>query len=404
MSTPESRLLRWRTTANLVWSVIGILLLLTVAGFVLGRITSALAPFVIAFLIVFFLQGFVTALVDRGMKRSMAVVTCYLVGIAVLTVVVIVLLPPIGHQLADFAAAVPKYLAQGQRVVEGLQARFSQIVIPAWLSSSAGSVAQSMSQVFVRMGNSVAQGILGASSGVATVFFDLFLGAVIAFWTMRDLPTIREELRVLAGDRYEEDLENLLSTVVRVVGGYLKGQTVASLTTGLIAGVGLAIIGVPYALVLGIITFALNYVPYIGPFIAGAAAAIVGLFVSPLTAVLAIVIVIAAQQLTDLFVTPRVMSSQVDLHPTLVIFSLLVGGALLGFWGMIFAIPVAATVKGLFVYYWERRNKRPLSTEDGALFRTASSEYEDDPQSDDDPDRCSSDTGDGTTTTKKGSK
>ena len=84
---------------------------------------------------------------------------------------------------------------------------------------------------------------------------------------------------------------------------------------------------------------------------------------------LAIVVIILAQNLTDNLVTPRVMSEQVDLHPTLVIFSLLVGGSLFGIPGMLFAIPVAATVKGLFLYYFERQTQRPLATEDGALFR-----------------------------------
>jgi predicted PurR-regulated permease PerM len=187
---------------------------------------------------------------------------------------------------------------------------------------------------------------------------------------LKDLPKIREELITLAGEKYEADLENLVSTVVRVVGGYLNGQTVASVVTGTLAGIGLAILHVPFALVLGIITLVLNYVPYVGPLVSGLIAAVVaGLMVSPLAALLAIVIVVAAQQLTDLFVTPRVMAEQVDLHPTLVIFSLLVGGTLFGFWGMIFAIPVAATGKGLFVYYWERRTQRTLGSHDGALFR-----------------------------------
>jgi predicted PurR-regulated permease PerM len=156
-----------------------------------------------------------------------------------------------------------------------------------------------------------------------------------------------------------------------VVGGYLKGQTVASLVTGTLAGVGLAIIGAPYGLVLAMITFIFNYVPYVGPLLSGLLAGAAGAFVSPLIAVLAIAVVIGAQQLTDLFVTPRVMSEQVDLHPVLVIFSLLVGGTLFGFWGLIFAIPVAATVNGLFVYYYERKTNRPLASEDGALFKSA---------------------------------
>ena len=107
---------------------------------------------------------------------------------------------------------------------------------------------------------------------------------------------------------------------------------------------------------------------------------------SPLTAVLAIAVVIGAQQLTDLFVTPRVMSEQVDLHPVLVIFSLLVGGTLFGFWGMTFAIPVAATVKGLFVYYYERKTNRSLASEDGAFF--SSTQCDDDADEDCDEERA----------------
>ncbi|MDP2232806.1 MAG: AI-2E family transporter, partial [Actinomycetota bacterium] len=138
--------------------------------------------------------------------------------------------------------------------------------------------------------------------------------------------------------------------------------------------IGLAIVGVPYALVLGLSTGILNVVPYLGPFVGALIAGIVGLFVSPMTGLLAVVVIIAAQQLTDVFVTPRVMSSQVDLHPLLVIFSLLVGGTLFGFWGLILAIPVAAIGKGLFVYYYERSTNRVISTEDGVLFKSKCAE------------------------------
>ncbi len=369
--TPEARLMRWRTTANAAWAIIGILLLVSVSGWVVGRIASALAPFVIAFLLVFFLQGTVNSLARRGLSRGVAVAACFALGLIAVSIVVVFLIPPVSRQLVDFAQAAPTYLSKLQELLVYLQARFSAVVIPEWLSVAFDSITASLSQLAFRLGNSVAQGILSAGSGIATVVFDVFLGLVIAFWALKDQPKIRAELRSLAGEKYEADLENLLSTVVHVVGGYLKGQTVASVVTGLIAGIGLAVIGVPYALVLAIITFVFNYVPYIGPFLAGLIAALVGALVSPTTAVLAVVIIIAAQQLTDLFVTPRVMSDQVDLHPTLVIFSLLVGGTLFGFWGMVFAIPVAATGKGLFVYYWEQRTNRTLGSEDGALFRSS---------------------------------
>jgi len=377
-------MMRWRTTAYAAWGIIGVIVLVAASGFVVGRVSSALAPFVIAFLLVFFMQGTVRALENRGWSRGGAVVACFGLGFLIASVAAVFLIPAVSRQVLDFMQKIPAYVSTAETMIADLQLRFSTVVVPDWLRVAADSVTQSLSQIAVRVGNAVAQGILSAGSSIATVVFDLFLGLVIAFWTLKDLPKIRQELRMLAGRKYESDLENLIETLSRVVGGYLRGQTIASLVTGALAGVGLAIIGVPYALVLAIITFIFNYVPYIGPFLSGLIAGFVGLFVSPLTAVLAIAIVIGAQQLTDLFVTPRVMSDQVDLHPTLVIFSLLVGGTLFGFWGMIFAIPVAATGKGLFVYYWERRTDRPLATEDGALFKSVQCDDPDEPCESDD--------------------
>lgn len=369
MPTMEARLSRWRTAAFVAWAIIGVGVILYYSGFVFGRVAGALAPFVVAFLFVFALQGPVANLERRGIPRGWAVGWWFLAGFVVISLAVVFVVPPIGRQLVDFANAIPGFLERGRELLESAQERFTDVVIPDWLRNAVLSIADSLSNIFVTLGNAIARGLISAGGGFATVVFDLFIGVVIAFWTLKDLPKIRQELRTLAGDKYEDDLENLLATISKMVGGYLKGQTIASLITGLIAGVGLAILGVPFAFVLGIITFVSNYVPYIGPLLAGLIAAVIGLFEGPLVALGAVIVVIAAQNVTDVLVTPRVMSDQVDLHPTLVIFSLLVGGSLFGFWGMIFAIPVAATGKALFVYYWERRTQRQLATEDGALFK-----------------------------------
>jgi len=381
MEAPQHRLTMWRTTAYAVWAIIGIGAVAYAAALGIGRIAGALAPFVVAFLFVFLLQGPVNRLVVGGVRRPLAVIICFAAAALVISLIGVFLVPALARQVLQFVSAVPGYFDQAEEAVRELQARYSELVVPQWLRTTALAVLGSLTAVFVRTGDVLARGILSAGGSIATIFFDLFLGAVIAFWTLKDLPKIRQELRALVGERYEEDLENLLETTTHVVGGYLKGQTIVSFVTGALAGVGLAVLGVPYALVLGIITFVLNYIPYIGPLVSGLIAAAVALFIAgPVKALLAVVVVIAAQQVADLLVTPRVMSESVDLHPTLVVFSLLVGGSLFGFWGMILAIPVAATAKGLFVYYYERRTQRQLATEDGALFRT--------PSCDDDEEVC----------------
>lgn len=380
MSTSEARYVRWRTTALVVWSAIGILALVSVALFALGRISAALVPFIIAFIFAFLLNTPVKMLVNRGMSRGAAVALCLVTALLVFGSGVMFLVPPVARQIVAFANETPRYLADGEAFITSLQARVSNIAFPGWLAGMVQTATAQLSQLAVRVGNGVAGALVSAGSGVASALLDIVLALVISFWALKDLPKMRKELAVLAGPRYEADVEHLVGTVTRVLGGYLKGQTIASLVTGTIATIGLAIIGIPYALVLGVITFIFNFVPYVGPFSAGLIAAMVGLFKGPLYALLAIAVVVVAQNFTDNVITPRVMSEQVDLHPILVIFSLLVGGTLFGIPGLLFAIPVAATMKGLFVYYYEQRTSRQLSSEDGALFRAAS--YGPDEQSD----------------------
>jgi predicted PurR-regulated permease PerM len=372
MPTAEARYQRWRTSAFVTWTVIGILLLLYLVFRVIGLLSPAFAPFIIASLVVFVLQGPVRRLEDRGIPRGWAVILGYAAALLLVWIVGLFVVPPLAHQVVDFAATVPNFVERGRQMLIDTQARFSDMVLPDWTRKAVLNVADSASSVVVRLGKSAAQGAVSAGGQVATVIFDLFIGAVVAFWMLKDLPKIRQELDTLAGEKHRTDLDLLLSTVGRMVGGYVRGQTIASLVTATIAGIWFAIARVPFPFVLALVVFILNYVPYVGGFISALTAAILGLFVSPLTAVLGLVIVVVAQNLTDTVVTPRVMSKQVDLHPTLVIFSLLVGGTLLGFWGMIVAIPMAATAKALFVYYWEERTRRQLSSQNGALFRKSS--------------------------------
>lgn len=385
MTTEQARLDRVRSTAYIVWTAIGILLLLSAAGWMLGKVAAALVPFIIAAIIAFLLHTPVNILERRGLSRGWAVIICFFIVIGAVAIAGVFLFPPLARQIQAFANEVPTYFDQVRKALVDLQQQFNRIVIPDWLSNVVNSAANDVGTLTKEIASSAGKTLVAAGTGVATGLFDLFLAFVLAFWMLKDMPTIQKEIVRVAGPRFEEDAENLAGTVDRVVGGYLKGQTIASLITGTAATIGLAVIGVPYALVLGIITFVFNYVPYVGPVLAGLMAATVGLFVSPLTALLAVAWVVLAQNLTDSLVTPRVMSSQVNLHPTFVIFSLLVGGTLFGIPGMLFAIPIAATIQGLFIYYYERKTARRLASENGALFRAEGCAPDEEPCEEDVP-------------------
>ena len=154
----------------------------------------------------------------------------------------------------------------------------------------------------------------------------------------------------------------------RSTGGYMRGTLITSLANGLMVAAGLALLGHPYAGLLGIATFVLHFVPVVGPMLSSVSAVLLGLFVSPACAFWTLVVTVVAQNVTDNVLSPIVMRSAVKIHPALSLVGIIIGGCLGGPVGMVLAVPLTAAIRGLFVYYFETRTGRQLVSTEGALF------------------------------------
>jgi predicted PurR-regulated permease PerM len=281
----------------------------------------------------------------------------------------IFILPNLAEQLREFMQDFPSYYRSALELWASVQREYAGWTMPAWFDQVTASLEASVAASATAWSRSIAEWLVGAGSQLFGLVLYFVLALVVGFWVLKDLPAMREEALLLAGPRRRSDAALVYRKISDILGGYLRGQVIISVVTGVLVWLGLALLDVPYAGVIGFITGVLNVVPYLGPFVGGVIAAISAAFISPLLALWAVLVVVGAQQFTDIVVTPRIMSEQVDLHPVLVIFSLLAGGTLFGFVGLLMAIPVAAIAKGLFVHYFEKYTDSELSREDGALFK-----------------------------------
>ncbi|MGB4592401.1 MAG: AI-2E family transporter [Coriobacteriia bacterium] len=360
---------KWRRAAITVWALIGVLILVVAAFFALLKVAPALVPFAFAVAIVYLFRTPVAKLEQHGVKRGLAVAICYLVALGVMTIAGLFILPPLGDQISQFVQAFPGYYDRAYSLWQDLQQQYNAIQLPGWVDDAILTIRDGISTQVVTWSSALAKQVFSVGGGAVSFLFNGFLALVVAFWFLKDLDAIKREVVLLAGPRRRDEASVVAAKVSNVLGGYLRGQAIVSAATATIVTIVFSILGVPYALVLGLMTGVLNIVPWFGPVIAEVVAAIVAVFVSPWLALLAVLTIVAAQQITDIFITPRVMSEQVDLHPLLVIFSLLAGSTLAGFVGLLLAIPVAAIGKGLFVYYFEKWTDSKLTTEEGVFFR-----------------------------------
>lgn len=373
---------KWTERFLKTWTVIGVALLAAAALLLIERLASVVTPFVFAALVVFLLRRPVNMLVGRGLSRAAAVTLCYVAMFAAVTFFGLVVLPPFARQLGEFIKDFPRLFAAARDLWFDLQRQYTRLEVPSWVEDALLAQRVELARQAAAWSRALASGVVFAGGQVFSFLLTLFLSLALAFFVLRDLPTIKAELLTLGGIRRRDELVEILERVTGVVEGWLRGQGLIALIVGLLTWAGLALLGVPYALIIGVIAGVTNLIPYLGPLVGGAVAAISAAFVSPTLVLYTVVYIVVLQQVESTFLQPRIMSGQVHLHPVVVVFSLLVGATVAGVLGMFLAVPVAGALNAVFVYYFEKHTASELATESGALFRR--------PPCDDEPPRSGS--------------
>lgn len=371
-----------------VWMAIGIVILVYVLGFVLDVLAMPVSIVVWTFVFVLILRGPVDALERRGIRRGLGTTIAFVGLFVVLGALGIVMFSPVfgvNDQFASIFAALPTYVQGLTDWATSLYERYASLLqndtVRDWIDTGSKSLADWASAIARQSAN----GVVVFGAGVANLCMIFGFSLVVSFWVLMELPAIDREIDRIVPPSHKEEADMIRIAFTRIMGGYIQATALQCFIIGATCGVCFAVLGVPNAAALGLITGVLNLIPVVGPWIGGAVAAVVGLLTSPITAVLALVLTVCVQQFVYTFIGPKLMQNSVDVHPALVIVALLVGGAIgqsMGglagnIVGMLLSIPFAAIAKTIFVYYFEKGTRRQIVAEDGVFFRGEPSKIED---------------------------
>lgn len=371
-----------------VWTVVGAIALTWVVVQLLNILSVPVAIIIWTVIIVFVLRGTVNKLEEIGINRTVGTAIGYVIMFAVLALVAFLLFSPgvgMNTQFANLIENVPVYVQGISDWANDIYARYAYMLEDESVRAFVTDVQASAMDWAGDFAKNSASGAIAFGTGLANAFMAIGFALVVAFWILMQLPQLGRECRRLVGDAHAEDLEMLHITFTRVMGGYIKGTLLQCAIIGVACGILFAVLGIPNSMALGGITGILNIIPIIGPWLGGGLAAIVGIFVSPLVAVIAILGTIVIQQFVYTFISPKIMSDSVDIHPALTLIALMAGSALGGAMGglsgslvgMLASIPAVAVAKSVFVYYFEKRTGRRLVSKDGVFFLGTPSSSED---------------------------
>ena len=371
-----------------VWTIVGAIALTWVVVQLLNILSVPVAIVIWTTIIVFVLRGTVNKLEEIGINRTVGTAIGYVIMFAVLALVAFLLFSPgvgMNTQFANLIENVPVYVQGISDWANDIYARYAYMLEDESVRAFVTDVQASAMDWAGDFAKNSASGAIAFGTGLANAFMAIGFALVVAFWILMQLPQLGRECRRLVGDAHAEDLEMLHITFTRVMGGYIKGTLLQCAIIGVACGILFAVLGIPNSMALGGITGILNIIPIIGPWLGGGLAAIVGIFVSPLVAVIAILGTIVIQQFVYTFISPKIMSDSVDIHPALTLIALMAGSALGGAMGglsgslvgMLASIPAVAVAKSVFVYYFEKRPGRRLVSKDGVFFLGTPSSSED---------------------------
>jgi predicted PurR-regulated permease PerM len=345
-----------------------IVLLLLLVCWVLYVAKTALLPFIIGLVIAYlvfplvhFLDGRMPSrLRDKNLSRPLSILVVYLIVILFIAGNFAFLIPPVVRQGQVLWQQMPQLAAKGRTLGAEWLGRYQE-AIPLDIQQR---IQSSLEELAGAIGEALQEGITRTVSVISsTVGF--FLGIlVIPFWLfyiLNDETRVRESVLDLIPDRIEPDLLNILHITDDIFSAYIRGQLLLCFFIGAMATIGLLIVGVDFALLLGLIAGAFEVLPFVGPILGAIPALIVAVLQSPMTALWTLVVFIVIQQLENLLLVPKIAGESVKLHPALIMVVLVVGNEALGLWGMLLAVPLTAVIRDVFKYLYLRFSDEEVS-------------------------------------------
>jgi predicted PurR-regulated permease PerM len=318
-----------------------------VLGWIVGQLWMVFFPVTLALIVSTLLVPPVSWLRTRKVPAGLASGVVVVGFLAAVVGIIAALTPQVAGQAPELADSAARGL---QKVRDWLTT--------GPLALSEGQITRAIEAVQEKLRESasaISAGLFSTIGAATSAVINLVLVLMLTFFFVKDGHRFLPWMKTLGGRRAGEHSAEVMTRAWDTLGGFIRTQSLVALIDAIIIGVGLAILGVPLAVPLAVVTFFGGYIPIIGAFISGALAVLVTLVTnSPRDALIVLIIVIFVQQLEGNVLSPYLQGKNLNLHAAVVLLAVTAGGTLFGITGAFLAVPVAATTAEILRYVNER--------------------------------------------------
>ena len=350
--------------------IIAIILIVTIIArewgiwnFILN-ILSVLAPFFLGFILAWILNPLVTRLERKKIPRTLGAFIVYAAFLLILLLFIRFLIPTIYQQLQILIANLPGILKELEVFINNIFDKLGSIQ-GIDFQAIQESILTTISSYFSSLMTSVPTMIMNFASGFVSSMITICFGLVIGIYMLIDFDSINGHLLHLLPEKNRFEASLLIANISTEVRKSVNGTLMVATMVFICDSIGFWIVGLQAPVLFGLLCGITDLIPYVGPYIGGAVAVVIGFSQSPLVGFLTLIVAIIVQLLENNVLQPLIMSKTMKLHPVTIIVGLLIFEHFFGIIGMILCTPCIALAKVVWKFFKEKYNwfeKRPMLT------------------------------------------
>lgn len=325
-------------------------------------------PIIMAGILYYLMNPVVDSLEKKGIKRAYAILGLFVFVLGLIIWGVVVIIPKIQEQTVSFINNFPSYVKVVEDSADNFLSSpiFSQVQVQ--LEASWDKIFSWATNILQNISKSTIQNIGSFVGAVASVVIAIVTMPFILFYLLRDGKSLAPYAVKALPTKWRQPTLNVLKEMNQQVSSYIRGQLTVAFLVAVMFIIGFGVIGLDYAVTLGVAAGFLNLIPYLGSFLAMIPAIFLGIVGGPILLVKVLVVFVIEQTLEGRFISPLILGSQLSIHPITILFVLLTSGKLFGLTGVILGIPVYAAakvlVKAIFEWYTSISNLYEVEEEE----------------------------------------
>ena len=334
----------------LIQLIIGLL----VFCFVAHRLNWILIYFSIALFLAYFFSPFYNYLLKRGVKKSFSILLVFSIILAFTIFLIFFVIPNTINELNQLYKEIPGLLSRFQDMLLSYEHIFNRILDSSNLETFVNDLFLEIQRGLLTFSRTA---IFTLSTFVTRFGLGIIILPLILYYLLIDMDLFKNSLLIFVSPANKKDLQEIVLEIDRILSSFIRGRLIVCLIVGALITIGLFLLKSKFFFLIGMVSGILNFIPYFGP-VVGWALSLFFVIGRPWSVYIWVTILfVGVNQIEAIWLNPKILGKEMGLHPLTIIFAVLIFGDLLGFLGILFAVPIAATLKVIIYRYLTQEEK-----------------------------------------------